>query len=43
LSRTIQAVHVDEPTVRYRVNPDSYYTDWSALGTATPNTATQQE
>jgi hypothetical protein len=43
LSRTIKAVHVDEPTVRYRVNPDSYYTDWSALGTATPNTATQQE
>jgi hypothetical protein len=29
LSRHVPTIHVLAPTVRYRVNPESYYTDWS--------------
>jgi glycosyltransferase involved in cell wall biosynthesis len=29
LSRRIRTLHVPVPTVRYRVNPRSYYTDWT--------------
>lgn len=29
LTRRIPAQHVPVPTVRYRVNPDSYFNDWS--------------
>jgi len=28
LSRKMKAQHVSTPTVRYLINPDSYYTDW---------------
>jgi hypothetical protein len=28
LSRTMKVQHVSAPTVRYLINPDSYYTDW---------------
>lgn len=29
LSRRMQTQHVPVPTVRYRVNPESYFTDWT--------------
>jgi hypothetical protein len=31
LSRRIRTQHVPVPTVRYRVNLESYYTDWSEI------------
>jgi|HubBroStandDraft_5_1064220.scaffolds.fasta_scaffold06805_4 glycosyltransferase involved in cell wall biosynthesis len=31
LSRRVPTEHVPVPTVRYRVNPDSYYTDWTRV------------
>jgi hypothetical protein len=30
LSRTVRAEHVSIPTVRYRINPESHFTDWGA-------------
>jgi Glycosyl transferase family 2 len=30
LSRRLRTVHVPVPTVRYRVNPDSFWTDWTS-------------
>jgi hypothetical protein len=38
LSRRHRIVHVQEPTVRYLVNPDSYFTDWQADGILPPAT-----
>jgi glycosyltransferase involved in cell wall biosynthesis len=31
LSRRVPTQHVPVPTVRYRVNPDSYYTNWTRV------------
>jgi glycosyltransferase involved in cell wall biosynthesis len=31
LSRKMKVQHVDVATVRYLINPDSYYTDWRAI------------
>ena len=31
LSRRMRTQHVPVPTVRYRVNPESYYTDWTRM------------
>lgn len=31
LSRRIQTQHVPFPTVRYQVNPNSFYTDWTGM------------
>jgi len=31
LSRRLQARHVPVPTVRYQINPRSYYTDWTNI------------
>ena len=36
LSRSVPAVHLAEPTVRYLVNPDSYFTDWAPPARAQP-------
>lgn len=38
LSRRHRIVHLQEPTVRYLVNPDSYFTDWQADGILPPTT-----
>lgn len=31
LSRRVPTQHIPVPTVRYQVNPDSYYTDWTRV------------
>ncbi len=40
LSRTRRTVHVPEATVRYMVNPGSYFTQWQ-VGDGAPSTATE--
>jgi hypothetical protein len=34
ITRRIQAVYIDEPTVLYHINPNSYFTNWSGLALA---------
>ena len=34
LSRRLRIVHVPTPTVRYRVNPESFWTDWTPSASA---------
>ena len=31
LSLRMRVEHLNVPTVRYLINPDSYYTDWQAV------------
>jgi len=39
LARRCRMQHVPVPTVRYRVNPDSYFTDWTGIAPAAPDHA----
>jgi hypothetical protein len=36
LSRRRRTLHIPTPTVRYQVNPDSYWSDWSAVTVQEP-------
>jgi glycosyltransferase involved in cell wall biosynthesis len=42
MSRRHAVMHVDTPTVRYLVNPDSYFSDWQGDGVVRPDASTTE-